>query len=261
MGGMEFNKIFAAILVAGIIAMLSGFVAKKLVHPHELKENAFKIEGVASVGGSAPKEKLAEPILAMIAAADVARGQKLSKACAACHSFDDGGKNGVGPNLYNIVGEAKQAKAGYKYSGVLNANGEENWTYAALNKFLWKPKKYAPGTKMNYIGIKKPEDRAAMVAWLRTLSASPAALPGATDIAAEQAELALPKEEAADVDSAIKTIKEGVSEEKQDLEKTKDKLNDLEAEISKSEAELKSQQEKVDAAKETLKDVVKDAVE
>ncbi len=260
MGGMEFNKIFAAILVAGIIAMLSGFVAKKLVHPHELKENAFKIEGVAAVGGAAPKEKLAEPILAMLATADIERGKKLSKACAACHSFDNGGKNGVGPNLWNVVGIQKQSHSGYKYSGVLNANGEENWTYEALNKFLWKPKKYAPGTKMNYIGIKKPEDRAAMVAWLRTLSDAPKALPGATEIAAEQADLAPEKEESADIKEAIDTIKEGVAEEKRDLEQSKDKLNDLEAEISKSEAELKTQQEKVEDAKETIKNVVKDAV-
>jgi len=90
MGGMEFNKVFAAILVAGIIAMFSGFIANKLVSPHKLKENAFKIEGVADAGGGAVKVKLAEPILAMIATADVARGQKLSKACAACHSFDQG---------------------------------------------------------------------------------------------------------------------------------------------------------------------------
>lgn len=212
MGGMEFNKVFAAILVAGIIAMLSGFIAKKLTHPHELKENAFKIEGVEVAGAGPQKEKLAEPILAMIATADIARGQKLSKACAACHSFDNGGPNGVGPGLWNVVGVKKQVHAGYTYSGVLNANGEDFWTYAALNKFLWKPKKYAPGTKMNYVGIKKPEDRAAMVAYLRTLSPSPKPLPSATEIAAEQAELALPEEEAVVVEDAIEEIQETVQD-------------------------------------------------
>ncbi len=194
MGGIEFNKIFAAILVAGITAMLAGFIADKFVHADKLKENAFKIEGV-EVAGVAAKADLPEPILALIADADVARGQKLSKACAACHSFDNGGANGVGPNLYNVVGITKQSHAGYAYSGVLNQNAEEQWTYEALNKFLWKPKKYAPGTKMNYIGIKKPEDRAAMIAWLRTLSSSPKALPSESAIAAEQAELAPPAEE------------------------------------------------------------------
>lgn len=208
MGGMEFNKVFAAILVAGIIAMFAGFVAEKLTNPHPLKENAFKIEGVEVAGGGAKVEKMAEPIMAMLASADVARGQKLSKACAACHSFDKGGNNGVGPNLYGVVGAKKQAHAGFTYSGVMNSQGVDYWTYDSLNKFLWKPKKYAPGTKMNYVGIKKPEDRAAMIAWLRTLSDSPKAFPGATDIAAEEAELTLPDLEAEKVEDAIETIKD-----------------------------------------------------
>ena len=158
MGGMESNKIFAAILIAGIVAMLAGFVAKKLTYPKKLKENAYAIEGVEEAGGGPVVEKLAEPILAMLATADLERGKKVSKACAACHSFDKGGANGVGPNLWGIVGASKQAVGGYAYSGVMNANGGNVWTYEELNKFLWKPKKYAPGTKMNYIGLKKPED-------------------------------------------------------------------------------------------------------
>lgn len=208
MGGIEFNKIFAAILIAGIIAMFSGFVADKLTHPHELKENAFKIEGVETAGGGPKKEKLAEPILALIKDADIARGQKISKACAACHSFNSGGANGIGPNLYNVLGAKKQSVAGFKYSGVLNSNGEEAWTYQALNKFLWKPKKYAPGTKMNYIGLKKPEDRAAIVAYLRTLSSSPKALPSNLAIAEEAAELTLPTDVEAEVNDAIDTLKQ-----------------------------------------------------
>ncbi|MAZ76229.1 MAG: cytochrome c family protein [Micavibrio sp.] len=189
MGGMEFNKIFAAILVAGIVAMLSGFFADNIVNSEELKENAYPIE-VADTGSSVPQlEKKAEPILALLATADIERGQKMSKACGACHSFDQGGSNGLGPNLWGIVGQTKQSVAGYSYSGTLNADGTNSWTYEELNKFLWKPKKYAPGTKMNYAGLKKPSDRAALIAWLRTLSGSQAALPNAGRIAAEEAEL------------------------------------------------------------------------
>lgn len=199
MGGMEFNKIFAAILVAGIVAMLSGFFADNIVNSEELKENAYPIE-VADTGSSVPGssvsdssapplEKKAEPILALLATADIERGQKMSKACGACHSFDQGGSNGLGPNLWGIVGQTKQSVAGYSYSGTLNTDGTNSWTYEELNKFLWKPKKYAPGTKMNYAGLKKPSDRAALIAWLRTLSGSQAALPNAGRIAAEEAEL------------------------------------------------------------------------
>ncbi|NQZ13500.1 MAG: cytochrome c family protein [Alphaproteobacteria bacterium] len=203
MDGMEFNKIFAAILVAGIVAMFAGFIADKVVHPEKLKENTFAVEVAETAGAAGVKvEKKAEPILALIAEADIARGQKLSKACAACHTFDNGGANGVGPNLWGIIGRKKQTVSGFSYSGTLAASGEANWTYAAMNEFLWKPKKYAPGTKMNYAGLKKPSDRAALVAWLRTMSGSPKALPNAAAIAAEEAKLAPPqveevKEEAA----------------------------------------------------------------
>ena len=119
MGGMESNKIFAAILIAGIVAMLAGFIAEKLTHPHKLKENAYAIEGVEEAGGGPAVEKLAEPVLALLAAADIERGKKVSKACAACHTFDKGGANGVGPNLWGIVGSSKQGVGGYAYSGVL----------------------------------------------------------------------------------------------------------------------------------------------
>ncbi|MEM8833224.1 MAG: cytochrome c family protein [Pseudomonadota bacterium] len=194
MGGIEFNKIFAAILVAGIIAMLSGFVAGKFVKPKKLKENAFKIEGVASAEVAGAVD-MPEPIMAMLAEVDVTRGEKLAKACTACHSFVQGGANGVGPNLWNIVNRQKSSVGGFSYSGALVAVGDSTWTYDELNKFLWKPKKYAPGTKMNYIGLKKPEDRAAMIAWLRMLSPSPKALPSAAQIAAEEAELSPPEPE------------------------------------------------------------------
>lgn len=259
MGGMEFNKIFAAILVAGIIAMFSGFLAEKFVHPEKLKENAFKIEGVEVAGGGEKVEKMAEPILAMIATADITRGQKLSKACAACHSFDKGGANGVGPNLWNVVGAKKQSHAGFTYSGALNANGEENWTYMALNKFLWKPKNYAPGTKMSYVGIKKPEDRAAMVAWLRTLSDSPKAAPGALEIAAEQAELSLPDHESKDTQEAIDTIKEGVTEEKKSISEKKSQIKKLQSDVDLTEKQMDQKQDNIEKAKDVVKEVVKDA--
>jgi len=230
MGGMEFNKIFAAILVAGIIAMFSGFVAEKLNHPHELKEDAFPVEGIEGAAAGGAKEAIAEPILALLATADLERGQKLSKACAACHSFDDGGANGVGPNLYSIVNATKQAKAGYAYSGVLNANGVNVWDYDALNKFLWKPKKYAKGTKMAYAGMKKPEDRAAIIGWLRSLSASPAPMPSAAAIASEMAAFAPePVEEKIEeaVDSLTDPAKAVTRETKEVLEKAVDKAQDL----------------------------------
>ena len=185
---LETNKIFAAVLVAGITASLSGFLATKLVHEHELKENAYKIEGVAEEGGGPAVEAKPEPVLAMLASADAAKGEQIAKVCATCHNFTKGGPNMIGPDLYGIVGRAKGGHEGFAYSDGMKKKGG-NWTMSDLNHFLWKPKWFVEGTKMSFIGLKKPEDRAAVIAYLRTLSDSPAGMPSASDIAKEEAEL------------------------------------------------------------------------
>ncbi len=192
MSGMEWNKIFAAVLVAGIVAMLSGFVAGKFVHPDELEANAFPIEGVSSGVAAIAKPKGPAPIMHLIAQANVEKGKKLSQACAACHSFDKGGPAKVGPNLWNVVGGPKASKGGFSYSSTLAEMGGA-WSYDSLNKFLYKPKSYVPNTKMNFIGLKKPEDRAAMIAWMRTLADTPPPLPTQGQIDEEIAELAPPE--------------------------------------------------------------------
>jgi cytochrome c len=178
MNEMEFNKIFAAILVAGIVAMLAGFVAEQFTHKKPLEEEAYVIEVAdAPAGGhgeAAPSGP--EPINAMLASASVDKGAALSKACAACHDFTKGGANRVGPGLWNVVNRDIGSHEGFAYSSEL-ADASGAWTYDHLNAFLYKPKEAHPGTKMNYIGMKKTQDRADLVAWLRTLSDSPAALP------------------------------------------------------------------------------------
>lgn len=198
MDNFEFNKIFAAILTAGIIAMLAGFISEKVIHPHDLEETAIEIDTSAleaAAAGGAIVEPVAEPILALIALADIERGQKLSKACAACHSFDKGGETRTGPNLYGIVNRTIGSVGGFAYSDEMAAMGGK-WDYQSLNKLLWKPKKFVPGTKMNYAGMRKPEDRAAIIAWLRTLADGTAALPTAAQIAAETPQLpVVPAEE------------------------------------------------------------------
>jgi len=213
MKGMENNKIFAAVLVAGIVAMLSGFIANKVVAPEYPEQNAVTIDVSSTGSGSSGPAKPAgpDPILALIATADIAKGEKLSKACAACHSFDQGGPHKVGPNIYDIVGAPKAGKAGFSYSTAM-AEKSGAWGYDELNNFLWKPKKYLPGTKMNYNGLKKPNDRAALIAWLRTQASSQAALPSAAEIEAEISKLAPPVEEAVEavVEDAAQALEEVV---------------------------------------------------
>jgi len=186
---MKYNMALAALVSAGIIAWVSGFVSQQAVHAEDLTKDAVAIEAAAApaASGGAAKAAGPEPILAMVAAADIERGKSIAKACAACHVFENNGKNGVGPNLYGVVGRKKDAVAGYSYSGALVSQGGEVWTYGELNKFLWKPKAYASGTKMSYVGLKKPEERAAVIAYLRSLNNAPA--PTDAEIAKDKADL------------------------------------------------------------------------
>lgn len=194
MSNFEMNKVFAAVLCAGIAVMFAGFIANIAVHPEPLEKDAITIEGGAAAGshgGGAAAPEIAEPILGLIASADIEKGAKISKACAACHSFDNGGPVKQGPNLWNSVNRAKGSAAGFDYSAGLKEKGG-NWDYDSLNQFLWKPKKFIGDTKMNFAGIKKPEDRAALIAWLRQQADAPAGLPSEGDIAAEAAASAAP---------------------------------------------------------------------
>jgi cytochrome c len=168
----KYNNLFAGFLLAGIIAMSAGFAAKGLYNPQELKEDAYPVEvadaAAGGAGAAAAAPAVAEPIDALLATADLAHGEKLSKMCTACHSFDVGGANKVGPNLAGIVGAKHAHIPSFKYSDALQAKASEVWTVEALNQFLWNPRKAIPGTKMAFAGLKKPEDRAAMIKWLQT---------------------------------------------------------------------------------------------
>ena len=171
------NMIAGAVLLSGIIAMGSGFISHLLVQPTHLAENAYPIE-VAESSAATGTDKPAgpEPIAPMLAAADVAAGEKLAKKCAACHSFEKDGPNKIGPNLWAILGRDIASVGGFGYSEVL-VGIDGNWEYASINQFLYKPKAYAAGTKMSFPGMKKAEERANLIGWLRTLSDSPVPLP------------------------------------------------------------------------------------
>ena len=177
MDALKFNKIAAALLSSILLIMMFGKIGNFLVNPNTDVSNAYPIE-VPETNTAEAKEKkevIIEPITALLATANLESGLKIAKKCVACHGFDAGGPNKVGPNLYDIVNK-DQGKADYAYSKVLAAlNGK--WTYEELNKFLYKPKLYSKGTKMNYAGLSKTKDRANLIAWLRTKSDNPVPLP------------------------------------------------------------------------------------
>ena len=177
MDALRFNKIAAALLSGILLIMVFGKIGNILVNPETDISNAYPIEVPEKnqIKSKVVEEVVIEPVLALLATANLESGQKISKKCVACHGFDSGGPNKVGPNLYNIVNK-DQGKADYAYSKVL-ASLSGKWTYEELNKFLYKPKLYSKGTKMNYAGLSKTKDRANLIAWLRTKSDSPASLP------------------------------------------------------------------------------------
>jgi cytochrome c len=173
------NKVAAAVIGALLIAMTAGFIVHFVYHPKMLDKHVYAIDGgkvAASATTAAPEKAGPDPIAPLLAAANVDAGKKVAGKCAACHTFDKGGKRRIGPNLWNIVGAKQRHDEGFKYS---NAFGKltGQWTYEDLNKFLYKPRDYANGTKMSFPGLKKAEDRANLIAYLRGQADTPQPLP------------------------------------------------------------------------------------
>ena len=188
MDSFELNKVAGAALGALLFAVGSGFVAELIYHPKPAGKAGYELpEPVAESAGAAPAAK-AEPIAVRLASANAEKGQGGTKACQACHSFEKGGPNKVGPHLWDVVERQKAHESGFDYSASLKEKGG-TWTYADLDHFLESPKGYAKGTKMAFAGISGPQDRANVIAYLRTLSDSPKPLP-----AAEKAAEAKPAE-------------------------------------------------------------------
>jgi len=178
------EKFGLAVLLTAWLLFIANALGNVLIDIPEPVKSAGKAKPAAEMaakeeGGEAAAEQTASAggdALTMLADADADKGRKLFKKCVACHTPDEGGKNKVGPNLWDIVGGAKAAREGFKYSKALAGLGGE-WSYADLDAFLRKPKEFAKGTKMAFAGFKKPGDRAAVIVYLRGLSGAPKPLP------------------------------------------------------------------------------------
>lgn len=179
MSGVDANNVLTAILAAIVFAMTLGLVGKMLFQPEQLAQQVYAPEVAEAVptAAEAPAAAAIEPIGPLLAAADVDAGKKTAKKCTACHTFDEGGAQKIGPNLWNVVDRNVSAVSGYGYSAALEGKSGESWSYENLNLFLIKPKDWAPGTKMAFAGLKKAKDRANLIAYLRSLSSNPAPLP------------------------------------------------------------------------------------
>ena len=179
MDSFEINKIVAAILIVALLVIGIGKLSDVIFHVEKPKTPGYSVEveaatTVASSNANTEEEQI--DIAALMAMGDIATGKKVFKKCAACHSIVKGGRNAIGPALYNVVGRKVGSIEDYKYSKALAAY-EKEWTIEELNGFLKKPAKYIKGTKMAYAGLKKESDRASVIKYLNENSDSPITLP------------------------------------------------------------------------------------
>ncbi len=179
MDSFEINKIVAAILMVALLIIGIGKLSDVIFYVKKPEKPAYMIEVDQVSTASVSKENVEEAkvdIAALMAMGDVTTGEKVFKKCAACHSINKGGKNNIGPALYNVVGRKVGVVADYKYSKALIAYDKE-WSFEELNGYLIKPAKWIKGTKMAFAGLRKESDRASVIKYLNQNSDNPLPLP------------------------------------------------------------------------------------
>ena len=180
MDSFELNKIIAAILMVALLIIGIGKLSNVIFHVEKPETPGYSVEvEQATVVSSETNPQPAEDkidIAALISMGDIVTGEKVFKKCAACHSIVKGGKNNIGPALYNVVGREVGAVSDYKYSKSLSAYGKA-WTFEELNGYLLKPAKWIKGTKMAFAGLRKEKDRASVILYLNQNSDNPLPLP------------------------------------------------------------------------------------
>jgi cytochrome c len=183
MDSFELNKVLGAILGTCLFLVALNITAGAIFTPQKPAKAGYEIvvpehPEAGGTPAAAPAED--PPLASLVAKADVARGEKSAQKCAACHTFDKGGRVLVGPNLWGVVGRPKASFAGFNYSPALKAMGG-NWTPDDIYHFIANPKGMIPGTAMTFAGVPRPGERADIIAFLNTKSDNPAPLPKAAD--------------------------------------------------------------------------------
>lgn len=199
MDSFEWNKIAGAVLASVLVIIVINNLGHSLFHEEALEKNVYVVEGVAEEGAptetAAVEEEQGTPLPVLLADASAGKGERVFKKCAACHSANAADGNKTGPNLHGVVGADIAHRGDYAYSGALATHGG-TWTFEALNAYLENPNDYIPGNKMSFAGLRKPEDRAAVIVYLNQSSDNPlplpeVATPAMEEPAAEEAEAAV----------------------------------------------------------------------
>jgi cytochrome c len=183
MNSFEMNKILGAVLgtCMGLVAL--NIAAGAVFTPRIPAKPGFEVAvpkgGTAGTPKDQPKQEI-PPIEPLLASAEIGRGQTSAQKCAGCHTFDKGGRNLVGPNLWGVIGRKKASEGGFNYSAALKAMPGE-WTISDLNAFIASPKGMVPGTAMTFDGVPRAPERADLIAYLNSLADNPAPLPKAAD--------------------------------------------------------------------------------
>ncbi len=181
MNSFELNKILGAILATCLITLALNIGAGAIFSPEKPAKPGYNIAVKEHGGGEAAgaAKEPEQPIETLMANASAAKGEATAKQCQACHTFEKGGPNRVGPNLWGVVGDERgKGRGGFNFSAAMKAKGGE-WTYDELNKFLANPRAYIPGTNMTFAGLSRDSQRADVIAFLREHADSPVPLPKA----------------------------------------------------------------------------------
>jgi len=185
MDSFEINKILGAVLGTCLFVLSMNIAAGALFAPVKPAKPGYDIAVQEAPAPGAKPGEPEQPIETLLASSDPAKGQNAAKPCLACHTFEKGGPNRVGPNLWGVVNRPKGTEGGFNYSAAMKAKGG-NWTYDDLNKFLASPKGFVPGTAMTFAGVARPNQRADIINYLHTLADNPGPLPKAAEGAPAQ---------------------------------------------------------------------------